>query len=166
MPPTTAVNAAATGEGASPADSATPSPVAAGEDGYFPATTERTLSMLSTSSEDTTASATPSDMNQPAQTAAAGSGADDARPAAPRRSATFVVAHDPLSRDYPKPTHEPGLEELLARTPGRWSLSHYVKNAPVTGVFEVEAAERARNFEQVKRDLVKAKERFDGVGKV
>ena len=156
----------ATGEVPSPTDSATPSPVTPGSDGYFPAPTTNpdssTLSLLSNTSIE---SATPSSDTTKIP-AAAGSGALDARPAAPRRSATFVVAHDPLSRDYPKPAVEPGLEELLARKPGVWSLSHYVKNVREVGVWEVEAAERARKFEQVKRDLVAAKERLDGAGKV
>ncbi len=175
MPPTTAITAAATatGEVPSPTSTATASPVTgAAADSYFPATAPNpdssTLSLLSTTStaESTTAqpggTTTNTNTNNNPTTAVAA----DARPTGPRRSATFVVAHDPLSREYPVPAHEPGLEELLARKPGVWSLSHYVKNLREAGTWEVEAAERARRFEQVKRDLVAAKERLDGGGKM
>ena len=40
--------------------------------------------------------------------------------AATHRSAAEVVALDPLSRDFPKPAHEPGLDELLARPPAKY----------------------------------------------
>jgi hypothetical protein len=76
-----------------------------------------------------------------------------------------------MSRQFPKPAHEPSLDELLARTPGKWSLGHYVKNARERkkagvaaaaeverGETEEEAEERARKFDEVKRDLLRAKE--------
>jgi hypothetical protein len=69
-----------------------------------------------------------------------------------------VVALDALSRDFPKPAHEPSLDELLARPPGKWSLGHYVKNArAVTPPAPLDPAERARQFEEAKRELLRAK---------
>jgi hypothetical protein len=86
------------------------------------------------------------------------------RPAAPRRSATEVGPLEPLSRTFPAPTHEPSLDELLARKPGKWSLGHYVKNARVREVVGGEDEEqRAKKFENIKRDLLRSKGEIEGV---
>ncbi|KAL1843421.1 hypothetical protein VTJ49DRAFT_1771 [Mycothermus thermophilus] len=88
----------------------------------------------------------------------------DDQPVAPRRSATHVVALDPLSRDFPKPANEPSLEELLARKPLRHSLQHVLRNPREPAVQrkeEEEAAERQRKFEEAKKKLLEAKEELD-----
>lgn len=181
MPPSSAIKAAAGAPMPSPAESSASS-LAASERDYFPPasayTTHRSPSMSSTS----TASTVPSDLQQqllqgpqrtfttPATTTtnpASQVQTDDAtsRPAPPRRSATEIVAPEPMSRAFPKPEHEPTLDELLARKPGKWSLGHYVKNArerrqkPAVG--ETEAQERARKFEETKRALRRAKEEIE-----
>ncbi|KAL2124099.1 hypothetical protein VTJ04DRAFT_464 [Mycothermus thermophilus] len=93
------------------------------------------------------------------------------QPAPPRRSATHVVALDPLSREFPKPEHEPSLDELLARKPLRYSLQHTLKN-PRSVAWgdevvrsakreEEEKEEKARKFAEVKRKLLEAKEELD-----
>ncbi|KAK4137278.1 hypothetical protein BT67DRAFT_372777 [Trichocladium antarcticum] len=91
------------------------------------------------------------------------------RPSPLRRSATDVGPLEPLSRTFPAPTHEPSLEELLARKPAKWSLGHYVKNARVreaTAAAGVEDQEqRARKFEDIKRELLLAKGAMEGLGK-
>jgi hypothetical protein len=69
---------------------------------------------------------------------------------------------DPLSRSYPKPAHEPSLDELLARAPLKWSLGHYVKNARERKVVE-DPEERARRFEEAKMRLLRDKERIDEI---
>ncbi|KXX73980.1 hypothetical protein MMYC01_202271 [Madurella mycetomatis] len=96
-------------------------------------------------------------------TAAAGGGTaqDESQPAPPRRSATEVVALDAMSRNFPKPAHEPSLEELLARPPGKRSLGHYVKNAREVAPPPVDPAQRARKFEDAKRELLRAKEEIE-----
>jgi hypothetical protein len=150
---------------ASPAESSTSS-LAVNERDYFSPnsaynpSSRRRPSMSSTS----TASTAASDLQLPHQpqrshTTPSAPASQDERPPGPRRSATEIVAPEPMSRQFPKPTHEPSLDELLARKPGKFSLSHYVKNPrdqkiPGTPATEAEAAERARKFEEVKRKLV------------
>lgn len=172
MPPTSAFGAARAPV-PSPADSSTS--LAVSDRDYFSPTspyTHRSPSMSSTS----TASTTPLDNNSSSTNTATSSGipaaggGGDPRPAGPRRSATDVVALDTMSREFPKPAHEPSLDELLARKPGKWSLGHYVKNARERKVAvadaaagvpareETDAEERARKFDEVKRDLLRAKE--------
>ncbi|KAK4043206.1 hypothetical protein C8A01DRAFT_32696 [Parachaetomium inaequale] len=164
MPPTTALGAAAAGPPMpSPAESSTSS-LAASERDYFPPnsaynSSRRRPSMSSTSTASTAASELqlPHQPQRSHTTPAPAS--QDERPPAPRRSATEVVAPEPMSRQFPKPTHEPSLDELLARKPGKFSLSHYVKNPreqkiPGELATEAEAAERARKFAEVKRKLV------------
>ncbi|GAB1320613.1 hypothetical protein MFIFM68171_10823 [Madurella fahalii] len=94
-------------------------------------------------------------------TMAADTAQDESRPAPPRRSATEVVALDAMSRDFPKPAHEPSLEELLARPPGKRSLGHYVKNAREVAPPPVDPEQRARKFEDAKRELLRAKEEME-----
>ncbi|KAK4173954.1 hypothetical protein QBC36DRAFT_49166 [Triangularia setosa] len=91
-------------------------------------------------------------------------------PAPPRRHVTAPVIHvqppvpgrkqirvDPLSTQFPAPVAEASLEEMLARKPGRWSLTHYVKNAKVVAEREVvvvdDAEKKRREMEEVKREL-------------
>ncbi|KAK4157961.1 hypothetical protein C8A00DRAFT_29031 [Chaetomidium leptoderma] len=163
MPPTSAFGAGAPVP--SPAESATS--LAAGERDYFSPgyTTHRSPSMSSTS----TASTTPSEQQQlqlphhpqRSHTIPVNPEGESRRPAAPQRSATEVVALDTMSRSFPEPAHEPSLDELLARPPGKWSLGHYVKNARVPDAGKLAATEaegRATKFEQVKRDLRRAQE--------
>lgn len=97
-------------------------------------------------------------------TAAAAAHQDDnpVRPAGPRRSATEVVALDAMSRSFPKPAHEPSLDELLARPPAKWSLGHYVKNAREVAPLPADPAQRARQFEDAKRELLRAKAEMEG----
>lgn len=165
MPPTSAF----TSSGApipSPADSS--SSLAPSERDYFPPTspyTHRSPSMSSTS----TASTARSELHHPQRTLTtpAPEGEQGARPEAPRRSATAVVAPETMSREFPKPAHEPSLDELLARAPGKWSLGHYVKNARVRvasrPAAETEAEERARKFEETKRELLRAKAEIEAI---
>ncbi|KAK4245392.1 hypothetical protein C7999DRAFT_16401 [Corynascus novoguineensis] len=89
----------------------------------------------------------------------------DDRPVMPRRSATYIVAPEPLSRDYPKPTEEATLEEMLARKPCKHSLGHYLRNPKESNIHheprtEAEFAERARKFEETKRELRMDRERL------
>jgi hypothetical protein len=157
----------------SPAESSASS-VAASERDYFPPTspyTHRSPSMSSTS----TASTIPSDLQQqpqgpqrafttnPASQVQTDDG-DSSHPTGPHRSATEIVAAEPMSRSFPKPEHEPSLDEMLARTPGKWSLGHDVKNARERRekpMGETEAQERARKFEETKQALRRAKEEIE-----
>ncbi|KAK3302050.1 uncharacterized protein B0T15DRAFT_290056 [Chaetomium strumarium] len=89
--------------------------------------------------------------------------AQEKRPS-PRRSATEVVALDPMSRSYPKPAEEPSLEELLARQPLKYSLGHYVKHAKAVDPSAVEARlkeEVLKAREEMRRELLKAKEELE-----
>ncbi|KAK4165307.1 hypothetical protein QBC43DRAFT_287857 [Cladorrhinum sp. PSN259] len=63
---------------------------------------------------------------------------------------------DPLSREFPKPAHEPTLDELLARKPGKWSLNHYVKNAKDISL----QPEQPANVEARRREMEEAKRRL------
>ncbi|KAJ4292330.1 hypothetical protein N0V88_005962 [Collariella sp. IMI 366227] len=83
------------------------------------------------------------------------------------RSATEVVAPEPMSRSFPAPAEEPSMDELLARKPGKWSLGHYVKNAREAThpqAKEGEEEERKRKFEEVKGALRRAKEEMEKRG--
>jgi len=65
------------------------------------------------------------------------------------------VKLDPMTRVYPKPTTELNLDELLARTPGKWSVAHYVKNARDLRIPVMSAAEQAKDFEETKKELLR-----------
>jgi hypothetical protein len=73
-----------------------------------------------------------------------------------------------MSREFPKPAHEPTLDEMLARQPCKRSLHYHVKNCRVQPAVpgdraprtEAEAAERARKFEETKRRLMADRERL------
>ncbi|OIW33256.1 hypothetical protein CONLIGDRAFT_165860 [Coniochaeta ligniaria NRRL 30616] len=94
------------------------------------------------------------------------------RPAQPTRAATTavsgpsaqqqkVVALDALSRNFPKPTHEPTLEEMLARPPQKWSVGHYVKNAREAKAPVHDKEQQAKAFAEAKRELLAAKEALE-----
>ncbi|KAH6624994.1 hypothetical protein B0J18DRAFT_197404 [Chaetomium sp. MPI-SDFR-AT-0129] len=98
------------------------------------------------------------------------------RPAPPRRSATDIVAPEPMSRTFPKPAVEPSLDELLARKPLKHSLGYYVQNSSrvaaakasqesLRASSEEAVAERARKFEETKRRLMMDQEKLAGLGK-
>ncbi|KAK4106614.1 hypothetical protein N658DRAFT_503044 [Parathielavia hyrcaniae] len=185
MPPTSAFTASA----GAPGDSS--SSLAASERDYFPATSPRRRPSISSTS---TASTIPSDFQRPNHPQRmhttpphpAGGGLDspsaaaadeESRPPAPRRAATSAAAAaaahgplDPMSRQYPKPAHEPSLDELLSRPPLKWSLGHYVKSARERKAGDglglgqqqqEEEEQRRRRFEEAKRNLLRAKEAID-----
>ncbi|EFX00382.1 hypothetical protein CMQ_7384 [Grosmannia clavigera kw1407] len=63
-------------------------------------------------------------------------------------------SNDPLSRAYPKPERELDVAEALTRTPPKWSLGYWTKNArdmpaPPTSVSR-------RGLEKAKQELRKA----------
>ncbi|KAK3357526.1 hypothetical protein B0T25DRAFT_516939 [Lasiosphaeria hispida] len=69
-----------------------------------------------------------------------------------------TVRLDAMSRQFPKPTHEPSLEEMLARPAQKWSLSHYVKNARDRKTPVADKEKEAQDFERTKNALRQAKE--------
>lgn len=79
---------------------------------------------------------------------------------APRPAVTYPT--DPLSREYPKPTEEVDLEEMLARKPLRWSLAHYIKERPIREPPNpMDDKQRvARDLETKKKELLEAKEQI------
>jgi len=92
------------------------------------------------------------------------------RPAQPARAQTTAAptsssaqAHkvDALSRNFPKPDHEPTLEEMLARPPQKWSVGHYVKNAREARTPVQDKEQQARAFADAKRELLAAKEALE-----
>ncbi|KAK4202750.1 hypothetical protein QBC40DRAFT_276077 [Triangularia verruculosa] len=88
-----------------------------------------------------------------------------------KRNATAPVIHvqppvpgrkqirvDPLSTQFPKPAAELSVEELMARKPGRWTLTQWVEKQKVVVVDEErkvkdDAEKRRREMEEVKREL-------------
>lgn len=67
---------------------------------------------------------------------------------------------DPLSRDYPKPTEEVNVSEMLNRTPMKWTLGHYIKEKPTREPLSPheDREQDARTLEDKKKELMKAKE--------
>ncbi|KAL1871397.1 hypothetical protein Daus18300_004764 [Diaporthe australafricana] len=67
---------------------------------------------------------------------------------------------DPLSRTFPKPTEDVNLDEMLARKPLKWTLGHYVKEAPSREPSKpVEDKDRlAQDMEAKKKEMPAAKE--------
>lgn len=68
---------------------------------------------------------------------------------------------DPLSRDYPQPTGEVDVSEMLNRKPMKWSVGHYIKETPsrtASSQMREDKEEAARQMEARKRELLKAKE--------
>lgn len=66
---------------------------------------------------------------------------------------------DPLSRDYPKPTGEVNLDEMLARKPVKRSLAHYISEIPLRERTNAMKDKRwvAQDLEEKKRELLEAK---------
>lgn len=68
---------------------------------------------------------------------------------------------DPLSREYPQPTGEVDVSEMLSRKPMKWSIGHYIKETPsrtASSQTMDDKEEAARQMEARKRELLKAKE--------
>lgn len=71
---------------------------------------------------------------------------------------------DPLSREYPKPSENINVAEMLKRKPMKWSLGHYISEAPTRAPTSelpsqvVDKEEVARDLEAKKRELLEAKE--------
>lgn len=69
---------------------------------------------------------------------------------------------DPLSREYPKPTEEPNVSEMLDRKPHKWSLGHYIKETPIRSPSPSPSRNdpelAAREMEKSKRELLEARE--------
>ena len=65
---------------------------------------------------------------------------------------------DPLCRHYPKPTADIDVAEALAREPRKWTLGYWAKNARDTRVSIQDKETKSRQFEETKRDLLRAKE--------
>lgn len=69
---------------------------------------------------------------------------------------------DPLSRDYPKPTEEVNVAEMLSRKPMKWSVNHYIKETAALRAASTPTVEdrgrAARELEDRKRELLAAKE--------
>ena len=172
MPPTSAAAFGASAMPPSPAESSTsltppserdfsplPSPYPT-NNSINPAmpTTHRSDSMSSSSTSLTTTSSIISQNDNTAITADR-----QLRPSAPRGAQTDTGPLDPLSRTYQPMREEPSLDELLARKPAKWSLGHYVKHAKVVrGETAGDQAQRAREFETAKRELLRAKRELDG----
>ncbi|KAK0748666.1 hypothetical protein B0T21DRAFT_380443 [Apiosordaria backusii] len=103
-------------------------------DSYFPSVTTPndnlapkptcTCGSLSSSLSSSTASLSPP--AAPKRTVTAPTPVIHVQPPVPGRKQIRV---DPLSTQFPAPVTEASLEEMLARKPGRWSLTHYVRNA-------------------------------------
>lgn len=75
---------------------------------------------------------------------------------------TSCYCNDPLSRDYPKPTGEVNLDEMLARKPTKWSLAHYIKQRPIREPPNPMNAEQGvvQDLAIKKRELLEAKEQI------
>lgn len=69
---------------------------------------------------------------------------------------------DPLSRDYPKPTEEVNVAEMLRRKPMKWSIGHYIKQTGSARAASTPPAEdgewSAQELEARKGKLLAAKE--------
>ncbi len=86
------------------------------------------------------------------------------RPAEPSRTSTTsslaslsTPTIDPLSRTYPKPTHEINVAEALSREPRKWTLGYWAKNAKDMPLPMHNKEVQARKFEEAKRELLRAK---------
>jgi hypothetical protein len=63
-----------------------------------------------------------------------------------------------MTRHFPKPAEELSVEEMLSRPPQKHSLGHYVKNARDVKAPVVDKAKQAREFEEAKKELLRAKD--------
>lgn len=75
-------------------------------------------------------------------------------------SRSSLTPVDALSRQYPAPTKDITVEEMLARPPPRWSLGHYVRHAREARTPSLSKEQQAKEFADVKRELLVAKERL------
>lgn len=73
---------------------------------------------------------------------------------------------DPLARDYPKPTGEINLDEMLASKPGKRSLAHYISVTPFREPTNAMQDKRwvAQDLEAKKRELLAAREQIQRLG--
>jgi len=80
----------------------------------------------------------------------------------PSPTASFLQAEavrlDPLRREYPKPTHEPTIDELLARRPLKWSFSHHRVHARDVVAPAFDKDREAAELERTKMELLRARE--------
>lgn len=69
---------------------------------------------------------------------------------------------DPLSREYPKPTEEINVSEMLNRKPHKWSLGYYINETPIRSPSPSPSRKdpelAAREMEKSKRELLEARE--------
>lgn len=67
---------------------------------------------------------------------------------------------DPLARNFPKPTEDVDLDEMLARKPLKWTLGHYVKEASTREPSKpAEDKDRlAQDMQAKKKEMLAAKE--------
>ncbi|KAK3944638.1 hypothetical protein QBC46DRAFT_157616 [Diplogelasinospora grovesii] len=70
---------------------------------------------------------------------------------------------DALQRQFPKPEHEPTVEEMLARPPQKWSVGHYVKNAREVKAPVVDKEQEAKAFAEAKKELLRAKQELQNL---
>ena len=94
--------------------------------------------------------------------------AQEERPPTPPYKVKDTHPPDIMSREFPKPTHEPSLDEMLARAPCKRSLHYDLKHCRMRPAYygnaepltEAEAAERTREFEETKRKLREARDKL------
>ncbi len=65
---------------------------------------------------------------------------------------------DALSRHFPKPAEDISVEEMLERPAQKHSLGHWFKNARDLKPLPVDKAKQAKEFEETKKELLRAKE--------
>ncbi|KAK5664056.1 hypothetical protein OQA88_270 [Cercophora sp. LCS_1] len=95
---------------------------AGGESGYFPTSPRSSMSSTISAQSDLIKSVTAA-APKPAVTQT------ETAVAAPVLSQPKPVKVDAMLRNYPKPTKEPVLEELLAQKPHKWAVGHWVQHA-------------------------------------
>lgn len=88
-----------------------------------------------------------------------------ATPSSPSSTSSHISADqtgdvDPLARNFPKPTEDVDLDEMLARKPLKWTLGHYVKEASAREPSKpAEDKDRlAQDMEAKKKEMLAAKE--------
>lgn len=81
-------------------------------------------------------------------------------------TATPLSQVDPLSRDYPQPTEEVNVAEMLSRKPMKWSVGHYITSSS-RGTAARAAEDRQRAAQELdarKREFLAAKEELRKLG--
>lgn len=74
---------------------------------------------------------------------------------------------DPLLREYPKPSGQVDIDEMLTRPPGKWSLGHYFhKSRHVTRETSLEPMleDRKGELEEAKKQLMAARNELRQLG--